>query len=110
MTRPPDPSPDRPSPSDPDPDELPGWLSVLILTWPALLWAVGFAVFQIATLTGCKTLAKGPEACTVLGADIGGLLHSLLWMSWFLLAGAIFWLPIGLVLIALVRYLRRNSF
>jgi heme/copper-type cytochrome/quinol oxidase subunit 2 len=75
-----------------------------------LLWAVGFALVQIATLAGCKTLAKGPETCLVLGADMGGLLYNMLLMSWFLLAGAIFWVPIGLVLIAVIRYLRRNSF
>lgn len=110
MTRPPDGSPQIPSPSDPDPDEIPGWLSVLILTWPALLWAVGFALVQIATLGGCKIWAKGPETCTVLGADMGGLFYNMFLMSWFLLAGAVFWMPIGLVLIGLVRYLRRNSF
>jgi len=41
---------------------------------------------------------------------MGGLLYNMLLMSWFLLAGAIFWVPIGLVLIAVIRYLRRNSF
>lgn len=86
--------------------ELPGLVAVLIVLWPALLWVTAFAVAQVARLNGCIIWARGPEECIFLGADIGEYLYPL-WALGFSLIYVFLWVPIGLILLGVIRFLQK---
>jgi hypothetical protein len=92
-----------------DSDEVSGILSFLIVLWPVVLWAIGFLVNVLALLNGCKITANGPEECMFLGADFGGFIFPLFGLGVYLVY-AFLWIPVGLIILAIVRYLKRNSF
>lgn len=92
-----------------DTDEVSGILSLLIVLWPAVLWAVGYLVYLLALLNGCKVTAKCPEECIFLGADFGEVIYPL-WALGFYLGYAFLWMPVGLIVLAIARYLKRNAF
>ena len=87
-------------------DEKSGLLSILIVLGPAILWLIGFAVAQLARLKGCKIWAKGPEECIILGADIGEFIYPL-WSLGFYLLFVFLWVPIGLIILGILRFARR---
>ena len=86
--------------------ELPAFAAVLIVLWPALLWIAAFTVAQIAQLNGCVIWARGPEECKFLGADIGEFLYPL-WALGFSLLYVFLWIPIGLILLGVIRFVRK---
>ncbi len=78
------------------------WVALLIVTWPALLWLSGLAVSLAAQSYGCTISARGPEPCIVFGRDYGEFLYPL-WALGFSVIYVLLWLPIGLVLLGLLR-------
>jgi hypothetical protein len=92
-----------------DTDDISGVLSFLIVLWPAVLCAIGFLVYLLALLNGCKLTARGPEECMFLGTDFGEVIYPL-WGLGIYLVYAFLWIPVGLIILAIARYLKRNSF
>ncbi len=88
--------------------EIPAFLSIEIVLWPAIFCILGFVVATAASLYGCTISAQGPKECVLLGVDIGGFLHPL-WALGIYVVYAFIWVPIGLVILALVRWVRRNA-
>ncbi len=86
--------------------DLPRFVAVLIVLWPALIWVVAFSVAQVARLNGCVIWARGPEKCMFFGSDIGEFLYPL-WALGFSLLYVFFWIPIGLILLGIIRYARK---
>lgn len=88
--------------------EVNSFTSVLIVLWPAILWGCGFIVSLIARWNGCKISARGPEECLFLGADVGEFLYPL-WSLGFFLIYVFLWVPIGLIILGIVRHIYKNS-
>lgn len=88
--------------------ELSGFLTLLIVFWPAGLWVIGFLVAQVAQASGCKIWAKGPEECLVFGADVGEFIYPL-WSLGFYLLGVFLWVPIGLIILGILRFTIRKA-
>ncbi len=56
---------------------------LILLVWtPALLCALGLG---LARLTGCRVDEAGKYPCPIAGFDLGGLLHALTMMGWFVI-------------------------
>lgn len=83
------------------------YLPLLIVMWPAILWLAAFAVSLIVRLNGCKISARGPEECIFLGADVGELIYPL-WAMGYYLMFAFLWVPIGLIILGIIRLVRRS--
>ena len=88
--------------------EVSRFVSIFIVLWPAILWACGYVVAQIARWNGCKILARGPEECILFGADFGELIYPL-WSLGFYLLFVFLWVPFGIIILGIVRYTYRNS-
>jgi hypothetical protein len=83
-------------------------LALIVVLWPAGLWLIGFFVAQLARLNGCKIWARGPEECLFLGMDVGEYIYPL-WSLGFYLLGVFLWIPIGLILLGVIRFIRRAT-
>lgn len=83
-------------------------ISVLIVLWPAILWGCGYSVSLIASWNGCKIWARGPEECIFFGTDVGEFIYPL-WSLDFFLLYVFLWVPFGLIILGIVRYIYRNS-
>jgi hypothetical protein len=80
----------------------------LIKFWPALIWILAFLVVLLANLYGCTISARGPEECRVLGVDIGGALYPL-WALGYYLVLVVFWVPVGVMIVAISSNLLRKG-
>ena len=84
------------------------YLALLVVLWPVGLWLIGFIVAQLAWLNGCKIWARGPEECLILGTDVGAYIYPL-WSLGIYLLGVLVWIPLGLILLGILRFLRRAT-
>lgn len=94
---------------DDRPEDVSSWFAVLVVLLPIIVCLFGFLVTMIAKLYGCATSTRGPEECTLFGVDIGQFLYFSFGLQFYFLL-AFLWIPIGLIILGLARYLRRNSF
>ncbi len=77
---------------------------VVIVMWPVMLWLIGLGVAMIARLGGCSISAHGPEPCLRFGVDQGGALYPLFGLGLYLIY-ALLWIPLGLGIVGLIRWL-----
>lgn len=89
-------------------DEISTPLALLIVLWPAGVWVIGFIAYLLLRLKGCNISARGPEECLIWGADFGEYIYPL-WSLGFYLMGTFLWVPIGLILLGLLRVIKRSS-
>lgn len=82
--------------------KLPSWFAACIILWPAVLWLLGVIAAQIVLLNGCTLTARGPEECLMLGFDVGEWVYPL-WALGFFLVYVLIWIPIGLLLVGIIR-------
>ena len=80
---------------------------VVIVMWPGMLWLIGLGAAMIARLGGCSISARGPEPCLLLGLDLGGALYPLFGLGIYLIY-VVLWIPLGLVIVGLLRWLNRS--
>jgi hypothetical protein len=83
-------------------------LALIVVFWPAGLWLIGFFVAQLARLNGCKIWARGPEECLFLGMNVGENIYPI-WSLGVYLMGVFLWIPIGLILLGVIRFIRRAT-
>ena len=88
-------------------DRISNILAFIVVLWPAGLWVIGFIVVQLAHLNGCKVWARGPEECLLLGVDFGEYLYPLSALGYYFV-GIFLWVPIGLILLGFIRFIRRT--
>ncbi len=97
-------------------DEISTPLALLIVLWQAGVWVIGFIAYLLLRLIaylllrlkGCNISARGPEECLIWGADFGEYIYPL-WSLGFYLMGTFLWVPIGLILLGLLRAIKRTS-
>jgi hypothetical protein len=88
--------------------DLSSLTAILIVLWPAGLCLLGFIVLLIANVNGCKVSAQGPSPCILLATDIGEYIYPL-WALGYYLFYAFLWVPIGLILLGIIRYGRNSA-
>ena len=79
----------------------------LFVLAPALLWLLLLLISILLRMYGCTIWARGPEQCIVFGLDIGAQIYPL-WALGYLLIPAVLWIPIALLLVALIRFESRT--
>lgn len=87
---------------------VPTFLALFVVLWPAFLWLFALLIAQLARFNGCTIWARGPEECLFLGADVGEYIYPL-WALGFYLLYVFLWVPIGLILLGLIRLARRAA-
>lgn len=83
-------------------------LNTLIVLWPAALWCFGLCLSLAIRLYGCTISARGPEACIVAGYDIGVFVYPLFGLGFYLIY-VFLWMPVGLIIVFLLRVLFPNK-
>ncbi|MBO9477354.1 hypothetical protein J7382_07400 [Shimia sp. R11_0] len=78
---------------------------IAIVCWPVFVWLIGGIIAFLASLGGCQISSQGPQPCEILGLDLGAVLYPL-WGLGFYLLYVFLWIPIGLVIVGLIRAFR----